>query len=459
MTTDQNSVQRRWVERHARMLEPPLAPETLRQLARLTVDTIAIATYARVHNIGATRDDTAHLGVGDLPVWGDPRGRAILDAAFLNGSAAEALDFQEVLIEGRNNGHAAVVIVPTLLALATAHGVAGERLAHGLRIAFAANISLARTLGRAHRAGEMGFRTTSLTAPIAAALGGALMLENDSDIANHAVGITASSLPAGLLAAMSPLAGDFSVDKDLSVGFSARHATHAVLLARAGATGPGNALSGPRGWVASYGGDSADPIYLENDPLGADLGAYALKLYPANFGCQCAIQLAIDLARNTPPDSVRKLTVRVKSSSAASLSTRDIKTHVAARFSLPYAVASAYVRGRSVLADFEAGALSEPAVSEFMAKIELVADDDLEALHQSKGVFPARLELLRIDGDVQRVALDRPDEGLTNAEADAILIKKIKSLCPPPLSEALCALIKETKDPASFSGFLSLPSR
>lgn len=458
MTTGQDNVQRRWVARHAGLLDNPLRPDVLRQLARLTADTIAIATYARAHGVGATRYDTAHLGAGDLPVWGDQHGRTILDAAFLNGSAAEALDFQEVLIEGRNNGHAAVVIVPALLALAAAHGVTGDRLAHGLRIAFAANISLARTLGRAHRAGEMGFRTTSLTAPIAAALGGALMLDNDADVASHAVGIMASSLPAGLLAAMSPLAGDFSVDKDLSVGFSARHAAHAVLLARAGATGPSNALSGPRGWVASYGGESAGSAYLENDPLDADLGAYALKLYPANFGCQCAIQLAIDLAAKTPPENVSALTVRVKSSSASSLSTRDIKTHVAARFSLPYAVASAYIRKRSVLADFEESALHDPAVSDFMAKIELVADDDLEALHQSKGVFPARLELLRHDGELQRVALDRPDEGLTNAEADAILVKKINSLCPSPLSKALHSLIEKTENSESFGGFLSIPT-
>ncbi|MDP0995074.1 MmgE/PrpD family protein, partial [Klebsiella pneumoniae] len=100
-------------------------------------------------------------------------------AALLNGTAAEALDFQEVLINPRNNGHAAVVIIPAILALAEHHGVVGERLLRALWIAFAANISLAEALGRGHRSAQAGFRTTSLIAPVAAALGCSALLDDD----------------------------------------------------------------------------------------------------------------------------------------------------------------------------------------------------------------------------------------------------------------------------------------
>lgn len=450
--------QQHWIDRHRALLDAPIPAVVSRRLARLVADTVAIAHHARTNRVGATAHDEIGLAVGNtgVDVWGGSRRYGMLDAAFLNGSAAEALDFQEVLIDGRNNGHAAVVIVPALIAIAAAREINGDRLCRGLWIAFAANIALARALGRGHRRDAMGFRTTSLTAPIAAALGGALMLTGEQGVAAHAVGITAASLPAGLLAAMSPQAGDFSVDKDLSVGFSARHAVHAILLAEAGATGPTDVLSGPRGWLASYGSGTADAGHLDADPLTADLAAYALKLYPANFGCQCAIRLAIDLATEVPADDVATITAHVKTSSAQSLSARDLTTHVAARFSLAYSIASAFVRRRASLADYAETALTEPAVRSFMDKVDVVGDDALEARHHDVGTFPARLVLTRQDGTSIECALERPDDGFSTASAQGALADKLTDLCPPDLATRLVGLVQDADDPEVFSRLRSI---
>ena len=226
-------------------------------LARLVVDTVAIAHHARRRGTSAA----AHLcrRGGPIPVWGGEGARDAGEAALLNGAAAEALDYQEVPIDGRNNGHAAVVTVPALAALAAREGVGADRLLPALRAAFAANVVLARALGRGHRTGECGFRTSSLTAPVAAALGGAALPGLGEAAATHAVGIAAASLPAGLRAAMAPGGGGHTEDRDLSVGPSARHAVEAVDLARAGLRGPPDALAGSRGWLASHGMGDADP--------------------------------------------------------------------------------------------------------------------------------------------------------------------------------------------------------
>ena len=61
-----------------------------------------------------------------------------------------------------------------------------ERLLRALWIAFAANISLAEALGRGHRSAQAGFRTTSLIAPVAAALGCSALLDDDLDRVCHA---------------------------------------------------------------------------------------------------------------------------------------------------------------------------------------------------------------------------------------------------------------------------------
>lgn len=441
---------RDWAERLSLLMNEPVPATDARHLARIVADTISIAHHARHSTIGATAMDRAGTAGGSVTVWGDGPA-SLLDAAFLNGTAAEVLDFQEVLIDGRNNGHAAVVIVPVLLALAEDRGLDGERLARALRVAFAANIGLVRALGRGHRAGTPGFRTTSLGAPVAAALAAGLML-GDAGTAAHAAAICAASLPCGLLAAMAPGTGDFPVDKDLSVGFSGRHALHCALLAEAGATGPAQALTGPRGWLASYGFDTAEAAWLDADPAAADLSAYALKLYPANFGCQCAISLAIDLARGLAPDDIVRIDVAVKSSSAASLSARDLTTHVAARFSLPYAVASAALRGRSVLADFAPPAFRDPKVHALMGRVQVTGDAGLEALHLEEGVFPARVLITTSDDQARDGHLDRPDEGFGQEASAAIFADKVASLCPPPLSRRLIA----AADDADFAQFIGI---
>ena len=429
------SAQAALVTRHLALAQEPVPTCDALHLARLVVDTVAIAHHARRRGTGAAA--ILRGRGGPIPVWGGEGARDAGEAALLNGAAAEALDYQEVLIDGRNNGHAAVVVVPTLAALAAREGVGADRLLPALRTAFVANIVLAQALGRGHRTGERGFRTTSLTAPVAAALGGAALLGFGEAAATHAVGIAAASLPVGLLAAMAAGGGGYTEDKDLSVGLSARHAVEAVDLARAGLRGPPDALAGPRGWLASYGMGDAEPGALEQDPATVELAAYAIKRFPANFGCQCAIRLALEMAPEA--GEVASVVVRVKSSSATSLSTRELRSHIAARFSLPYCAASALVRRRCALADFEPDALGDPAVLALMDRVTLEGDEAMEVRHRADGVFPAELSLTDGDGRTVRRRLDHPWEGLSDAEARAALAEKLRALLPPRAAERVLA--------------------
>ena len=438
----QNPVQPEFVAQHLRLNDHPVSVEVARKIGILVLDTFSIGRYARAAAIGATScDHGIAKTAGTAPVWGGGESDAA-GAAFLNGTAAEALDFQEVLIDGRNNGHAAVVIVPALLALAAERSVPMDRTLAALRTAFVANVALARALGRGHRSGTPGFRTTALASPVAAALGCALICEATPAQASHAVSIASTTLPAGLLAAMSPISGDFSVDKDISVGLSARHAVDCAKLALAGATGPADSLAGPRGWLASYGFGGEDIRPLTAAPSEAVIRQYALKLYPANFGCQNGIRLALEMAHQVPLDEIAAINIRVKESSAASLSARQIQSHVAARFSLAYSVASALVRRRSVLADFEGEGLSDPAVLAVMDRISIDGDEGFEARHQAEGVFPARLTVTRTGGEIVSKSLDAPQDGMSPEELDAAFDRKIRSLCPETEASALLALLR-----------------
>ncbi len=440
----EKTLDQRWVDHHLALLREPL-PDAVRDvLGVLVADTVAIASHARRERVGGTRVDRALVTAraDGCAVWGADERAAPADAAFLNGCAAEALDFQEVLINPRNNGHAAVVIVPTLLALAEQRGVDGERLLHALWAAFAANIRLAEALGRGHRSGHAGFRTTSVVAPVAAALGAAALVSDDADLALNSVALCASALNAGLLSGLSPQVGSYSLDKDLAVGFAARHAVQALQLAEAGADGPRQPLTGEHGWLASFGFGTEQPQRLLGDPLEADLGSYAIKPYPACFGCQSAIRAALMLAERVPLAHVDKVRVEVNQGSASSLSTRSIGSSLAARFSLPYAVSGALVRARSGLADFEAPALDDPAVQALMHRVELHASPELSARQQATGGFPAIVRLFQGEREIGTQACDGPQDGLDAPGRQALFRAKLDALCPPPLAERLLAFAR-----------------
>ena len=136
---------------------------------------------------------------------------------------------------------------------------------------------------------------------------------------------------------------------------------------------------------------------------------------------------------------VASVVVRVKSSSAASLFTRELRGHVAARFSLPYRIASALVRHRCALADLEPDALANPAVLAPMDRVTLEGDEAMEARHHADGVFPAELTLT--DGDGYKVTrrLDHPWRGLSDAEARAAFAEKLRALLPPRAAERMLA--------------------
>lgn len=437
-----------WVAGHMALLNRPIPAHARAMLGLLQADTLAIASHARLHRVGGTRVDQVLAPGNDQgsAVWGATFRAAPADAAFLNGCAAEALDFQEVLINPRNNGHSAVVIVPALLALAEQRGIAGERLLRALWIAFAANIGLAEALGRGHRSARAGFRTTSVIAPIAASLGAAALVSDDPALALHAVAIAATSLNAGLLASLSPRVGSYSLDKDLAVGLAARHAVNAVQLAEAGATGPSAPLTGEHGWLASYGFDGDDAARLRRAPDDHDLGGYAIKPYPACFGCQSAIRAALDLSGLLPFERIERVVVEVNQASASSLSTRLLPNALAARFSLPYAVASAFVRGASTLSDFDPSALDDAEVGAFMRKVEVQASAALTAEQKATGGFPARLSVHLQDGRHVQLGRAGPLDGLDPAGRRAAFEAKLKSLCTAPVAQRLLRLSEQPED-------------
>ena len=339
---------------------------------------------------GGSHEATLWSGNGRLP--GD-------EAALCNSTWAEVLDYQDVIVRPRNNGHAGEIIVPAAIAIAEFVKADGKSLIAAIAAGLEVTIAILDAVGRRHRSEGRGFRTTAIAAPLGASIACAKLLGLDADQTLNALGIAGACAVSGLMPSLAPSEGRFGMDKDLAIGLAAQLAVNAARLAQRGMTASHAVITGERGIFASHAHGDARPLVLpaHGAPNVRDA---ALKKYAASYGVHASVEavLTIMAAQTLRPDEIQKIIVRVKDDSVETLSARTLANHVAARFSLPYCVASAAMRGRCEIADFEPDAIQDRGVRDMMTRVELVADPALTDFHRQTGSFPGEVELVTARG-------------------------------------------------------------
>ncbi len=388
--------------------------ETQQFISHLIFDAIAISigAYASGHQSGMINEDMAlenKNNTSGSTLWSG-RGKLPADiAALCNGTWTEILDFQDVVVDPRNNGHLGVTIVPAAIAIAERENSSGAEVIAAVTAGLEVSIAALRAVGRNHRSEGKGFRTTSLAAPLGAAVACAKLLNLTPEKISNAMGIAGACSPNGLMPSLSAANGSFGMDKDWVNGFAAQLAVNAADLAKHGMTASDRVITGEMGIVASHSHGDGMPLMVPKN--GAPNIKYiSLKKYAACYGVHSAMEAASDLIQKHDPDiaEIKKVVVRVKQDSAKTLATRNITNHMAARFSLPYAVATAIIRcEKSSIHDFEEPAIFDESVISFMKHIEIVADGELTRFHHETGGFPAIVEI-HTQSDVFQERIDYP---------------------------------------------------
>ena len=359
---------------------------------------IGIGAFRAGHASGMVAEDHAlalYGGSGEARLWSG-RGRMTAEqAAHCNGTWAEVLDYQDVVVDPRNNGHAGVTIVPAALAVAEREGSSGAELVTAVAAGLEVTLAILRAVGRAHRGGGRGFRTSSIAAPVGAAVACGKLVGLDRAGLLNAIGLAGACAPNGLMPSLAASNGTFGMDKDWVNGLAAQLGVNAADLARRGMTASDRVVTGERGIVASHAHGDAQPLPVPKSGT-PNIGAFALKKFAACYGVHSAMEAAIALMEESGLDvaAIDRVTVRIKADSAVTLAGREISNHMAARFSLPYAVASALLRrDRSSMSDFEEPAIHDPEVLGLMDRIELSASPELTRFHDETGGFPAIVEI------------------------------------------------------------------
>jgi 2-methylcitrate dehydratase PrpD len=401
----------------AKIPGPVVATATL-----LLLDTLGNALAAVPEDFGvAVRGVAERLGgPAESTVIGGRTRVSAANAVLANATLAHGLDFDDTREDAIV--HTGCVAVTTALAVGEALGARGpatlEALIAGVEVMCRVGLVVPGALHARH------FHPTSITSSFAAAAAAGKLDRLTADQLLHAFGICGSQA-GGIIEYLT----DGSWTKRLHPGWGGHAGIIATSLARAGFTGPATVLEGGHGLYAAFAG-SHDAARLEAQlaSLGHEweLAQLTFKPYPCGSIAQPYMDCAQRLREQhrVRPDDIVSILCRTSAGPVPRLWEPLAAKHAppngyAAKFSLPYLLATILVRGRAGLAEFADAAVRDAAVLGVASRVHYELDATIDYPRQ----FVGDVEVVLRDGRVLRERQDRPrggpDAPLTPAELEA----------------------------------------
>ncbi len=375
-----------------------LPPEAVRCARRHLLDVFGVAIRGRGHENAANAlraMDALDGSRGDISVWGAERRLSAPCAALVNGVAAHVLDYDDTHTDAIVHGSA--VVAPVVMALAQQRDASGEELL----AAFVAGWEVAARVGLAAKGSfhRRGFHTTSIAGVFGAAAAAARMLRLGPDATAHAIAL-AGSQASGINEYLS----NGSSAKSLHTGWSANAGIVAACLAGSGMTGPMSVFEGRDGVLRAYGEpDRADPDALV-DGLGSrwEVARVSIKPYPCCHFAHAFIDCVGALGRHgANAENIAAMECVVPELESALICEpleRKLRpdTPYAAKFSLPFLLASRIADGAVGHRTFEAANLGRADLLALAARVTYrVAAPDETPFPRT---FPGWVEATLTDG-------------------------------------------------------------
>jgi 2-methylcitrate dehydratase PrpD len=363
-------------------------------------------------------------------------------AAFANGVMAHSLDFDDQTPWG---AHPDSSVVPTVLALAERNGgISGRDLITAVAIGQDLFVRL-----RCNVEWRQDWNLSSVVGVFSAAAAAGYVLKLNSSQIAHSLGI--ASMQAG--GTMELVFGIGSDLRGMYAGFTSKGAVLAALMAQKGITGITDLFEGKAGIFNVYFGGNYDRDKMLAD-LGVDfLGASMLyKAWPAVGNVHTYIHATIELMKEhkLSDEDIEQINVFVGDFHQRMCYPLDLRrapqTLIDAKFSLPFCVALAVVRGKIGIADFSERALQDRRVRAIANKVVPVEDSSLD---WKVKIPDGRIEIITRDGrKLERVGAQVPGSPELPMSWDQIATKfsECASVAAHPVSreriEAVQTMVK-----------------
>jgi 2-methylcitrate dehydratase PrpD len=372
-------------------------------------------------------------GAGQATLIGATGTTSAVWAALANGTAAHAVELDDVTTE--SSLHPGVAVIPAALALAEEHAVAPAVLLEAVVAGYEVTMRVGKSLNPAS-AYARGFHPTGVAGIFGATMAAARVLGLDSTRAMLALGI-AGTMASGSLEYLA----DGAWTKRLNPGWAGHAGITAAHLAQAGFSGPTSVFEGRLGVLHAY-SDAPDPSLLLAD-LGAPLQVMRASIKP--YACcrynHGLIDCVLSLTREEPIElgDVDRIRLGVLSGGALLVADpieqkRSPQSVVDAQFSAPYAAAVALVLGTGGLDAYAPEHLHDPVVRQLMARTECYHEPSLDRDYPKR--WPAEAEIHLRGGRVLRRRIEFATGEPENPVPRAALIEKFVSLATDSVGDA-----------------------
>ena len=333
------------------------APAEVLENAKIAVlDCLGVAVLALSQEIGHAllRYARANCSPGPCTVWGSSVTANPRDAAFLNGTLAHGLDFDD-------RGHASTYTLAATLAAAESSGASGARILEAFIIGREVRMCLDALFARRLEGigpGARGWHSNGILGPIASACAASKVFGLDLQ---HT--LTSIGLAAGSCGALGRDGGTMA--KPFRAGHAAEAGITCALLAREGFSSDEEALEGSYGLVSALG--SVDETLLAS--LGQGLGleydlekrGVQVKRFSSCTATHAGVEAMLRLVGKKPisPFAVDFIECNLHPYPLLrSCPDRGFE----GRFSLPFCLAIALIHGRLNVEDFTDEQAQDPVV-------------------------------------------------------------------------------------------------
>ncbi len=344
------------------------APEAAARIIRNGfVDTLATMIAGRNESVVRIVRQHVQARLSNAPeasVLLGPERLPAQEAALINGTAAHALDYDDVALAG----HPSAVLVPALLAEGEAIGASGAELMRAYLVGYEVWAELvSRDADPYHL---KGWHPTAVFGTVGAAAALACLRGLSVDMCRNAIALSAS-MAAGLVANFG------TMTKPFHAGRAAGAAVDAVRLALRGMTASSDAIEHHAGFLQAISPKGNVDLERSTDGLGRSLrlldSGLSVKKYPICYATHRVIDAVIDLALtgNLHPEEVSSVHATIGLGQASMLRNHAPETALEAKFSLEFAVASALVARAVGRAQLTEEFVNSQAVREAMKRVEI----------------------------------------------------------------------------------------
>jgi 2-methylcitrate dehydratase PrpD len=311
-------------------------------------------------------------GKEQATILGHGQKKSLTQAALINGAASHALDYDDSAVFFL--GHPTVTLYPGLLALCEFKGLGGEALLTAYIVGLKAGLVIGTCAGGDHY--MSGFHGTCTMGCLASASACSHLLGLNIQKTRYALGI-AGTQAGGLKSVFGTMCKPFHAGRASEVGVTAS------LLAENGFTSAEDILEGPNGLFQAMKG-SVDEKALETLGKTWDIEGLIQKYHASCHFTHSPIEAVWSILEKegVAEGDIKSLTVHSSEMGLSAAFRTEARTGLEGKFSIPYCVANAILRGRgnTGLQAFTEERVNDPRVQELMTRIQTNKADDISGL-------------------------------------------------------------------------------